>query len=98
MDIEKLHKIQIDNDFIEGVIQNNEYNDKIIDYYIRLQNDLDKSLGSNIEALTHCNKIWQLDKYEIQKIKDFKKTNLLFSVFHTYLIAIFYYNELKLLY
>lgn len=26
--------------------------------------------------MIHCNKVWQLDKYENQKIKDFKKTNL----------------------
>lgn len=100
--LEQLHKIQITNDFIEDIIKNNSYNEKIIDYYLRLEKEFTTStyhqytiqddegdinifkieddkiynFQSKIDSIKDCNKMWQIDKYEVQKIKDFKRTNL----------------------
>ncbi len=71
-----LKDIQITNDFLNDVIRNNEYNEIIIDYYHRLQKEDNLSLGNKIKSIEECNQFWLLDKYENQKIKDFKRTNL----------------------
>lgn len=45
--------------------------------YINIEHEVEvKTLTNKTENLRQCNKYWLLDKYEIQKIKDFKKTNL----------------------
>lgn len=97
-----LFNIQITDDFIEDIIKNNTYNEKIIEYYKRLEREYTKysyeeykieddeetkdifrieedktyNFQSKIDSIQNCNKFWQLDKYEIQKVKDFKRTNL----------------------
>ena len=76
-----LENITVDKDLLQDVVNNRVYNEKIIEYYnefaesnsIAFSKDL---LISKSERLDYCNKFWQLDKYEQQKIKDFKKTNL----------------------
>ena len=68
--------IQITDDFLDDVIRNNKYNEVIIDYYYRLQKEDNLSLGNKIKLIEECNQLWILDKYENQKIKDFKSTNL----------------------
>jgi len=50
--------------------------DKLKVIISNLKDNLIKTLFNKIESLHDCNKFWQLDKYEIQKIKDFKKTSL----------------------
>lgn len=74
--IKILKDIQITNDFISDVIKNNSYNEKIINYYHRLQKEDEISMSNKIKSIEECNQIWILDKYEEQKVKDFKKTNL----------------------
>lgn len=97
-----LYNIQISDYFIENVIQNNSYNQQIIEYYKRLEKEYTKysydfytiedddlstdifrlnedkmyNFQSKIDSINNCNKLWQMDRYELQKIKDFKKTNL----------------------
>ena len=73
---ELLKDIQVTNDFIKDVINNNGYNSIILDYYKRLEEEEHIDLTNKINSIDDCNSIWTLDKYELQKIKDFKKTNL----------------------
>ena len=74
--LEVLKDIQITNDFISDIIKNNDYNETIINYYHRLQEEEGLSMGNKIHSIEECNQVWHLDLYELQKIKDFKKTNL----------------------
>ena len=73
---ELLKDIQVTHDFIKDVINNNGYNSIILDYYKRLEEEEHIDLTNKINSIDDCNSIWTLDKYELQKIKDFKKTNL----------------------
>lgn len=77
-----LKNIVVDKESLQKVADNREFNNLIVEYYNRFAN-----AGSNVlstksllisksERLDYCNKYWQLDKYIVQKIKDFKKTNL----------------------
>lgn len=68
--------IQVTQDFISDIIKNNSYNEKIISYYHKLQKEEDINLGNKIQSIEECNQFWILDKYEEQKVKDFKRTNL----------------------
>jgi len=66
---------------LQDVINNIEYNKIITEYYQRFSNDGSIAFSKDLlakkgERVDYCNKYWQLDKYEQQKIKDFKKTNL----------------------
>lgn len=72
-----IDNIKISNDYISKIIKNIEHNRIIISYYNRLhcETDMD-SIVRKIERLDNCNKFWSMDKYELQKIKDYKKTNL----------------------
>lgn len=59
------------------MIRNIEYNRAIIQHYKRLREEIPWSnIGKKIERIADCNRLWQLDKYEQQKVKDFKRTNL----------------------
>ena len=101
-----LLQIQIEKNYLSKIINNNEYNKVIIDYYERLQEEFTDYKSSNyvisdevdgkeinniifktisdkkikldnqIENMKNCNSVWLLDHYRLQKIKDFKKTNL----------------------
>lgn len=42
----------------------------------RINEDKIYNFQSKIDSIDNCNKLWQMDRYELQKIKDFKKTNL----------------------
>lgn len=79
----------ITEDFLKNVVSNIEYNKIIIDYfekYSKEQEKLKKSgkefsfnpdtIFNNSVNIGLCNKFWELDKYEIQKIKDYQRTNL----------------------
>lgn len=72
-----LQDVKIDDDFISRVIKNVSYNRLIIDYYTRLYHETGRAvLGNKVENIKNCNKFWLIDKYEKQKIKDYKKTSL----------------------
>jgi plasmid rolling circle replication initiator protein Rep len=70
----------VPKELLAGVIKNIENNCVVVGYYEQfskedswVQKDL---LLRKKERLKDCNKIWQIDQYEIQKIKDFQRTNL----------------------
>lgn len=71
----------IPKDLLKDVVQSIEYNKVIIDYYEKFQLEphitfSTDTLEKNTKRLGNCNKVWELDKYEKHKIKDFKRTNL----------------------
>lgn len=76
-----LEKIIVPKDTLQNVVNSIEYNKVIIKYYKQfadsgsILSSMDL-LNRKAERLAFCNKFWQLDKYEQQKIKDFKKTSL----------------------
>lgn len=76
MELSDLLQIQIEKNYIAEIINHKEYNKVIIDYYKRLQEEMDIPLGNQIENISNCNSWWVLDHYREQKIKDFKKTSL----------------------
>lgn len=85
-----MESIILDNDFIKKIVDNRNYNQDIVNYhmaYYMEQLKLDKpfkgykSLQNTSFRIDECNKFWLIDKYEKQKIKDFKKTNLCRSKF-----------------
>ena len=76
-----LKNIKVEKEVLQDVINNIEYNKIITEYYQRFSNDGSIAFSKDLlvkkgERIDYCNKYWQLDKYEQQKIKDFKKTNL----------------------
>lgn len=76
-----LKNIIVDKETLKKVVENIEYNNVIVDYYNRFANAGSIAFKKDLlinksERLDFCNKLWQLDKYEKLKIKDFKKTNL----------------------
>lgn len=72
----------VPKELLQNVVENIEYNKVIIDYYTKFYKEDGKiafskdTLERNTIRLEHCNRFWQLDKYQVQKIKDFRKTNL----------------------
>lgn len=71
--------LQIDDKYLFKIVKNNGYNNIIKEYYQKLfEKHLieDGLLSNKIQSLEQCNSIWELDKYEEHKIKDFQKTNL----------------------
>lgn len=70
----------VSRDYIKSVIENRDNNDIIIDYYNKYINEVEierkKILIGQVSNIELCNKFWQMDKYEIAKIKDYKKTTL----------------------
>lgn len=76
-----LTDITVDKKVLQDVVDNIDYNKTIIDYYRRFSLESSVSFSSQLlikksERLDFCNHFWQLDKYQEQKIKDFRKTNL----------------------
>lgn len=69
--------IIVDRDYISRVVKNNKFNTEIIKYYnILFDKYANVTIFNKIERMKDCNKIWLLDTYYKQKIKDYKKTNL----------------------
>jgi len=71
----------VPKEILQNVVQNIEYNKEIIDYYKRFSKNCSIAFNSDTlirttDRIDSCNKFWKLDKYEIQKVKDFQKTNL----------------------
>lgn len=72
-----LKKLEIDKGHLKKVIKNIEFNEHIGKYYFRLFAETkEETIRNKLDRLTQCNDFWVLDKYEIAKVKDFKKTNL----------------------
>ncbi len=72
-----LKDIAIKKDDLKKIAKNITYNDIIREYYNRLRLETkDEKISNKIEKITDCNKLWFMDYYQQQKIKDFKKTNL----------------------
>lgn len=84
----------VTKDFIEDVIKSINYNELIVKYFVNFSNEQQflkssgnvfkyhpETLNNNAINISLCNSFWQLDKYEVQKIKDFRKTNLCRSKF-----------------
>jgi hypothetical protein len=71
----------VPKELLQDIVKNIGYNKTIIEYYAKFSMECGLAFKSdtleNITArINSCNRYWQLDKYEIQKIKDFKKTTL----------------------
>lgn len=71
----------VPKELLEDVVQNISYNKIIIDYYEKFQLEphitfSTHTLQKTTQRIENCNRVWELDKYEEHKIKDFKRTNL----------------------
>lgn len=72
---------EVSKDYLLKIHNNNCYNNVIVDYYKRLQEETrskDYSRISNhkLDSILNCNKFFIIDKYNYNLVKDFKKTNL----------------------
>jgi len=77
--LKSVYNAQIPNDYIEKIIKNIDHNKLIELYYsflIKDSPDLEFTLTNKVERLSACNRYWLIDRYDINKVKDFKKTNL----------------------
>lgn len=73
----ELRDVTIEKKFLKQIVANNEWNEIIQVYYRRFAKEVgNKKLLNNAERLEDCNKWWLIDRYDIGKVKDFKKTNL----------------------
>lgn len=76
-----LDDARVSKDLLNSVVDNIKYNKVIIDYYNKISSENIPNINSDTlknvsERIYSCNKYWQLDKYQVNKVKDFKKTNL----------------------
>lgn len=76
-----LQKIQIDKEHLGKVHCNLRYNDLVASYYDRLIEEQPSKLlmvrfERKLERLQDCNRFWEIDRYDKQKVKDFIRTNL----------------------
>lgn len=79
----KLKNYAITNDYIKKVSKNIDYNKVITKYYNQFADEVTDDLPQlynryirNADDVAECNSLWFLDKYELQKIKNFKQTYL----------------------
>ena len=72
-----LDDVLIPDELIKNVVKNIEYNNIIAEYYEKLDIEVTGlDLIDKAERIKECNKFWIMDKYEKQKILDYKKTFL----------------------
>src|SRR5690554_5379891 len=74
-----LESVKVNKEHLHKVTKNIDYNKLIIRYYEKLLNDpsvSSQTIENKIQRIKDCNKFWLLDQYEIQRVKDYKKTNL----------------------
>lgn len=76
-----LRKLEITKEHLKKVHKNLNYNALIGTYYMRLLDEQFEEISKNkierkLERLQNCNKFWEIDRYDKQKVKDFIKTNL----------------------
>lgn len=79
----QIQDIKVDKDYVASVIKNISYNKQIVFYYEKLRNEyigeskeMYNKLNRKLKALEECNSFWEIDRYDIHKVKDFKRTNL----------------------
>lgn len=72
------NKISIAGDYLKNIKKNIGFNQTILSYLNQILNEVCdmNSVRKRIERMQDCNKFWVLDKYELSKVKDFKRTNL----------------------
>lgn len=77
-----LADISVSNEVLQKVYDNRQYNHQIIDYYRRFANKggsvafASDTLMKKVKRIDNCNKVWYMDYYKEQDIKDFQKTVL----------------------
>lgn len=77
MEISDLSFLEVQKVFLKKIIDNNEYNKTIVKHYERLEKNYPMlNFLKKIESIENCNQLWEVDHYQEQKIKDFKRTNL----------------------
>lgn len=66
------------NEVIAKILKNKDYNKTLIEYYIKLSQELQVKFDANSkkEQVENCNSFWSLDYYKKSKVKDIKSTNL----------------------
>ena len=70
---------KINRDKIADIINNRGYNKKIMDYYGRYFCNPDRGLMLSfhkIENMEKCNKMFLVDRYDQEMVKEIRKTNL----------------------
>lgn len=76
MDLEHL---RVPKDLLQKVDTYRDHNNVIVSYYERLMQEsppvLQNTLSNVTENLRECNRLWFIDFYQKQKVKDFQKTN-----------------------
>ena len=77
MEISDLSFLEVQKVFLKKIIDNNEYNKTIVKHYERLKSNYPMhKFDRKIDAIENCNQLWEVDHYQQQKVKDFKRTNL----------------------
>lgn len=74
-------KLEIDKEHLQKVQTHLRHNELIGSYYDRLITEQVSNveivrLDNKLERLSNCNRFWEIDRYDKQRIKDFIKTNL----------------------
>lgn len=73
--------LSIDKEHLSKVQKNLEYNGLIGSYYSRYSEEQNNErdtikIDNKLERLSNCNRFWNIDRYDEQRVKDFIKTNL----------------------
>lgn len=76
-----LQKLEVSKEHLVKVDLNLQYNELIGTYYDKflteqVSNVMINRLDSKLERLRMCNRFWQIERYDKQRVKDFIKTNL----------------------
>lgn len=73
--------VKIEKEYLMSVHNNNIYNNVIIDYYKKLCKE-DRSVKKSVIAdVSNCNKVFAINRYDYNEIKDFISTNLCHNKF-----------------
>lgn len=77
-----LKGLQVSKEFLKEVNSNISYNLDIIGFYEEYSREIfSPSLKNKGARLKDCNRFWQIDRYDLSKVKDFQKTNLCLDKF-----------------
>ena len=76
-----LKPLEVDKEHLHKVQQNLKYNTLVATYYARFALEqehlhLSSRIVNKLERLAQCNRFWNIDRYDKQKVKDFIRTNL----------------------
>lgn len=76
-----LRNLELDKQTLATIEKNRDYNNKILSFYENLKLDPfykheSQKIYNKIENMSACNSLFEIDFYEKQKVKDFKRTNL----------------------